>query len=104
MENDSFVLTTGKIKGKIGENFSYLLNDKLVKKYNCIKNFFNNETLLEDGCLNEKIREIYYYADNQGENYIIIVTSTFGRSIKISKANQIIIDKKYNILEYRQCS
>ncbi|GEM_PF-2897259 len=81
------------------DKLSYEINDKLVKKYIAIKNFINNDTILEDGCLNENIKDISYLIDRHSNNFIIIITSTYSRYIKIDSPLKIKIDRKYNCLE-----
>ncbi len=98
---DEQIKIYGKIDKQLLSKFSYEIDEKLMKKYNSIKNFTNEDTVFEDGCLNEGIDEISYIIDKSYNNFIVIKTSTYNRCVRISKSSGIKIDRKYNSLELR---
>ncbi len=101
VEIDEEIRIYGKIDKQLLSKFSYRIDEKLMKKYNSIKNFMNEDTVFEDGCLNEGIDEINYIIDKSYHNFIMVKTSTYNRFVRISKSSGIKIDRKYNCLELR---
>lgn len=81
--------------------FLYRIDEGLMKKYNSIKKFGNDETGVEEGCMNEAIKDIKYLINENNDNFIIVNTSTYNRCIMINKPSDIKIDRKYNSLELR---
>jgi hypothetical protein len=83
------------------DSYWYEMNESLVKKFNRIKKFINDDTFVENGCLNQRIKRIYYEVDFNEvskDESIVIETSTFKHTYKIQASNGIKIDSKYNCL------